>query len=104
MKIFRVVVRGHFDGLGDGDRRMLLDHAADHDIMRSAFTREGTFTYDTQLVAFNYRYEVRHTDPAPDEHAIGGAAIDRARADLTVRGLMAKHLRVTVTDMASVWS
>ncbi|MFN8018423.1 MAG: DUF6204 family protein [Acidimicrobiales bacterium] len=109
MKVYRVVVRGQFDGLDDDQRAALLAEADEHDILRSAFTEWGTFTYDERLVAFNFRYEVRIPDdpaggtggdPPTDPTEVGLA---RTRAQLAEWGLGHKHLRATATDMASVW-
>lgn len=104
MKIFRVVVRGQFADLDDAQRAALLDDAGDHSYLKSAFTKDGTLTYDEQLVAFNFRYEVRHGDPVPDDEAIGTTAMARATKTLGGMGLTAKHLRATVTDMATIWN
>lgn len=104
MKIFRVVVRGQFAGLDDAQRVALLDKAAEHDYLKSAFTKDGTLTYDEQLVAFNFRYEVRHAEPVPDEETIGATSVERATKTLGGMGLTAKHVRSTVTDMATIWN
>lgn len=104
MKIYRAVVRGQFADLDEPQRRRLLDDAPAHHFHKSAFTSDGTLTYDEQLVAFNFRYEIRHGDDGPSEDDIGDAAIERARATLAADGLAAKHLRVAVTDMATIWS
>lgn len=105
-KIQRVVVRGHFADLDDDTRARLLAEAADHDIFRSAFTADGTFTYDDRLVAFNVRYEIRvpDADDADDaEAAAVDVAIERTTRWLTSVGIGHKHLRATATDMTSVW-
>jgi len=101
VRVFRVVVRGHFDGLTEDQRRALLAESDDHDYLRSAFTADGTFTYDRRLVAFNLRYEVRVDEEGDDPVAVG---LDHARSDLASWGLRAKHLRATAVDMADVWS
>ena len=84
---------------------MLLAEAGEHEIFRSAYTRDGTLTYQPDLVAFSFRYEVRDSgdDPAEAEHRVVAIAMDRARAALDARGIGFKHLRATATDMASVW-
>ena len=104
MKIFRVVVRGQFADLDEAQRGALLDRAGEHSYLKSAFTKDGTLTYDEQLVAFNFRYEVRHGEPVPDEATIGATSIERATTTLRGMGLTAKHLRFTVTDMATIWN
>jgi hypothetical protein len=105
VKVYRVVVRGQFDGLHEDQRTALLAEADDHDILKSAFTEQGTFTYDRRLVAFNLRYEVRVGDDADvgqvDPAQIGLA---RARDQLDRWGLAHKRLRATATDMATLWN
>lgn len=106
-RIYRVVVRGQFADLDEPTRERLLREAPEHDIFRSAFTTEGTFTYDTRLVAFNLRYEVRVAeDPAGDDDSQAVAlarSLDRAAAWLATVGLGHRHLRATATDMAAMW-
>jgi Family of unknown function (DUF6204) len=103
-KIYRVVVRGQFDGLNDLTRSKLSAEADDHDFLLSAFTSEGTFTYDDRLIAFNFRYEMRGDDGAADEStAIGNEALARAVHWLNRAGYGHKRLRATVTDMATMW-
>ena len=103
MKIYRVVVRGQFADLDETTRSRLLDDAEEHHFLRSAFTADGTLTYDEQLVAFNFRYEVRQTADDPSENAIGDAATERTIRTLQESGVGYKRLRVTVTDMATMW-
>lgn len=103
-RIYRVVVRGHVAELDDEVRAALLAEAEEHSIFRSAFTADGTFTYDERLVAFNLRYEIRVPD---DADGAGAPAVDealaRASAWLTSVGIGHKHLRATATDMADLW-
>ena len=103
MKIYRVIVRGQFADLDDDSRSTLLTEAPDHHFLRSAFTRDGTLTYDEQLVAFNFRYEVRDSDDELGVDEISDGCIGRSVATLASRGIQAKHLRSEVTDMASMW-
>jgi hypothetical protein len=109
-KIYRAVVRGHFSEIDDATRTALIAAADEHTYFDSAFTAEGTFTYDPQLVAFNVRYEMRFVpdDPTdPDDTVtdieVESAAIDRASAWLDSKGYGHKPLTVSVTDMASMW-
>lgn len=105
-RIYRVVVRGHVAELDDEVRAALLAEAEEHSIFRSAFTADGTFTYDERLVAFNLRYEIRVPDDADGAEA-GATAVDealaRASAWLSSVGIGHKHLRATATDMADLW-
>ena len=102
--VHRVVVRGHFADLTAEQRAALLAEADEHSFHRIAYTDWGTFIYEPNLVAFNFRYEVRiadDADPAPDPTEIGLA---KARASLAEWGLDHKHLRATATDMSEMWS
>ena len=102
MRIYRAVIRGHFADLSDDAAGELRAKAADHHVLKSAFTTAGTLTYDDQLVAFNLRYELR----VPDELAgsdIEAAALELAENRLANEGFGYKKLRVNVTDMATMW-
>ncbi len=107
-RIYRVVVRGHFHGLDDEQRANLRAAAPDHEIFKSAYTRDGTLTYEPNLVAFSFRYEMREPDDALSdaeaERAVVDAAMAKARASLDVIGVEHRHLRATATNMANVWS
>ena len=109
-KIYRAVVRGHFSDLDDATRRALVEVADEHTYFDSAFTSDGTFTYDEGLVAFNLRYEMRFvpadpSDPADTvtEQEVETAAMERASGWLESKAYGHKHLTVSVTDMASMW-
>ena len=104
--VFRVIVRGRFDGLDDDQRATLLASAGDHDMTSGQlFTIGGTLTYDRRLDFFSYRVESRvDTDePATAEATALGHAVDVATEDLVRRGLPWHDLRATGTDMASMW-
>ncbi len=60
--IYRVTVRGRFGTLDEPARRFLAAEQANHDIFKSAFTSEGSFTYVLATKFFNLRYEVRTSD------------------------------------------
>ena len=105
LHIFRVTVRGQFAELEPSQRAALLAVADDHSVFRSAYTREGTFTYEPNLVAFNFRYEIREPD---DDGRDARAAAEQRGLELAVAALAEgslghKHLRVTVADMADMW-
>lgn len=109
-KIYRTVVRGHFDEVDDATRAALLAVADQHTYFDSAFTAEGTFTYDPQLVSFNIRHEMRFVpdDPSDPDDTITDAevetaALERATKWLDSKGYGHKHLSATVTDMATMW-
>ena len=102
--VHRVVVRGQFDALTDEQRAALLAEADEHTFHKVAYTDWGSFIYERNLVAFNFRYEVRiddEADPRPDPVEVGLA---KAQASLAEWGLGHKHLRATATDMSEVWS
>jgi hypothetical protein len=109
-KIYRAVVRGHFSDIDAATRAALVAVADEHDYFHSAFTAEGTFTYDPQLVAFNLRYEMRFVPNDPSDRddtvtdaEVEAAAMKRTVAWLDAKGYGHKHLTVSVTDMASMW-
>ncbi|MGW9032934.1 DUF6204 family protein, partial [Streptomyces sp. NPDC055722] len=57
IRTFRITVRGVFDGLDDGQRAELLARAAEHDVLRAAFTPEGHLSYDfAARTAFTFRF------------------------------------------------
>jgi len=107
VKIFRIIVRGRFDGLDDARRAELRAVVDDHDLLRNAqFTQLGAFTYDRRVDFFSYRVEVRvdADDPATAEADAFARAIVLATADLERRGLAGRDLRATGQDMAEIWS
>ncbi len=102
--VHRVVVRGHFADLTAAQRTQLVAEADEHSFHAVAYTAWGTFIYEPNLVAFNFRYEVRiddEDDPAPDPVDVGLA---KASASMAEWGLGHKHLTATATDMSQVWS
>ncbi len=104
MKIYRVVVRGHFADLDEATIVRLRSEADDHHYLKSAFTKDGTLTYDEQLVAFNLRYEMRFTDDDDGECSVESEALAMAARRLEREGFGFKRLTVTATDMASMWA
>ncbi len=104
--VHRVVVRGHFADLTSEQRAALLAEAEEHSFHKVAYTEWGTFIYERNLVAFNFRYEVRTDDEAAEGPPIDPTeiALAKAQASLAEWGIGAKRLRATATDMASVWS
>jgi hypothetical protein len=103
VSVHRVVVRGHFADLTSDQRAALLAEAGDHGFDSVTYTEWGTFIYEPNLVAFNFRYEVRIDDeasPRPDPVAIG---IAKAEASMRDWGLATKHVTATSTDMSDMW-
>ncbi len=91
---YRVTVRGRFHELDERARRWLRAHRTEHDIFVSAFTSEGTLTYDDRLDFFNLRYEVRLTggDATPQR------AVETAEAEA---GAFLGTLRLGYRDLHS---
>jgi len=106
LHIFRVTVRGFFKDLAPDIRTALLDVAADHDHLDAAFTEGGTFTYETRLTAFSFRFELREQGedgPAEARERAEADALDRARSYLADNRIGHGDLRVQATDMADMW-
>ena len=106
--IYRVVVRGQFDDLAPDRREVLLAEADNHDIFKAAYTKEGTFTYEPNLVAFQFRYEIRimaddSDSPADNEAAVVAQAEEQATTFLQQAGFGHKRLRFEPTNMADFW-
>ncbi|EST34290.1 DUF6204 family protein [Streptomyces roseochromogenus] len=99
-RTFRITVRGTFDNLTDAQRAALLAEAAEHDVLRSAFTPEGTLTYD---IAARPAFVFRFSDTGAEEEDILEAterAEAAAQAWLTERGYGFKNLRSTAEDLS----
>ena len=99
-RVYRVTVRGRFGDLSEVARQHLVRHVADHDIFKSGYTSEGTFTYDHHIDFFNLRYEIRIAADA-DEAGERGRA--EAEAFLSTLGFAHRGVKVTVVDVSSVW-
>ncbi|WP_309094483.1 DUF6204 family protein [Streptomyces sp.] len=99
-RTFRVTVRGVFDGLSDEQRAALLERAAEHDMLRAAFTPEGHLAYD---VAARPAFTFRFLDSGEAEEDILEAterAENAARAWLEQRGYGYKNLRSSAEDLS----
>ena len=98
-RVFRVTLRGRFTDLTEPARAYLQRHVDEHDIFDSAYTPEGTLTYDKRLDFFNLRYEVRAVDgDVAAEHAIV-----EANRFLATMGLTHGPLKPTVVDVSAMW-
>ncbi|MEU1619282.1 DUF6204 family protein [Streptomyces sp. NPDC005722] len=99
-RTFRVTVRGVFDGLTAEQRAELLAQAAEHDVLRAAFTPEGHLTYD---IAARPAFTFRFLDSGEAEEDILEAA-ERAEAAartwLGERGYGHKNLRSQAEDLS----
>lgn len=98
--IFRVTVRGQFDALDEKSRARLIREQPDHDIFKSAYTTEGTFTYDKDVLFFNLRYEVRTAEGSAAAESTG---VREAELFLRTLGFGFKKLKVNVVDTSTAW-
>ncbi|MER5450924.1 DUF6204 family protein [Streptomyces sp. NPDC002766] len=99
-RTFRITVRGVFDGLGADQRAELLARAAEHDVLRAAFTPEGHLSYD---LAARSAFTFRFLDSGEEEEDILEAserAEEAAKAWLTERGYGYKNLRSQAEDLS----
>ncbi|MEU6174058.1 DUF6204 family protein [Streptantibioticus parmotrematis] len=99
-RTFRVTVRGVFDGLGADQRAELLARAAQHDVLRAAFTPEGHLSYDLAArPAFTFRF----ADTGEEEADILLAterAEQAAKTWLEERGYGYRNLRSQAEDLS----
>jgi hypothetical protein len=100
-RVFRVTVRGRFADLSEQARAYLVRTQTEHDIFRSAYTPEGTFTYDAAIAFFNLRYELRAAGPDAAE-LVELEGIDEAEQFLSTMGFGYTALKATVTDMSAM--
>ncbi|MER7789493.1 DUF6204 family protein [Streptomyces sp. NPDC097640] len=99
-RTFRITVRGVFDGLSTDQRSELLARAAEHDVLRAAFTPEGHLSYD---IAARPAFTFRFLDSGEAEEDILDAterAEDAAREWLGQRGYGFKNLRSSAEDLS----
>jgi hypothetical protein len=101
--IFRVTVRGRFFELSDSQRGRLVGTLEDHHITKAAYTDEGTFTFDSNIYSFSLRYEIR-TDSDCPEDAAAEIGLAQAETFLHTLGIGYQKLKVTTTDMRSMWA
>ena len=101
--IFRVTVRGRFSALSGPQRAFLVEALDDHHVTKSAYTAEGTFTYDSNIYSFSLRFEIRVEGEHPDDLA-GELGLQQAETFLRTLGIGYQHLKVTTTDMESMWA
>ena len=99
--MFRVTVRGQFSDLTEQARAFLARSQPEHDIFRSAYTPEGTFTYDSRLAFFNLRYELRASG-ADAAELVELEAVEEAERFLATMGFSSKKLTATVVDMSAM--
>jgi Family of unknown function (DUF6204) len=98
-RTFRVTIRGRFHELSDRARAYLEGAQAEHDIFVSAYTPEGSLTYDDRIDFFNLRYECR----ADDEDTAALECLEEAERFLDTMQFGHRDLRVAVTDLSAMW-
>ena len=98
-RTFRVTVRGRFHELSERSRAYLQGARAEHDIFVSAYTQEGSLTYDDRIDFFNLRYECRASDS--DSAAI--ECLEEAERFLATMQFTHRDLRVNVVDLSAMW-
>jgi hypothetical protein len=99
-RVFRVTVRGQFFNLSDDARRYLAKVQSEHDLFISAYTPEGTLSYDERVMFFNMRYEA-HAD---SEDIALTKSVSEAEAFLRTMGFTHKPLKATVVDVSQMWN
>ena len=98
-RTFRVTIRGRFQELSERSRAYLQSARAEHDIFVSAYTPEGSLTYDDRIDFFNLRYECR----ADDEDSAALECLEEAERFLDTMKFGHRDLRVTVSDLSAMW-
>ena len=98
--IYRVTARGRFKDLSEQAHSFLVRQQPDHDIFKSAYTTEGTFTYDEKIQFFNLRYEVRTSEGEDDAASIGEK---EATLFLRTLGYSSHKLKITVANVSAMW-
>lgn len=99
--VYRVTVRGRFAELTEPARRYLTRTQAEHDVFLSAYTQEGTFTYDAAILFFNLRYERRGCGVDSARRA-ELESIAEAERFLDTMGFGHTALEATVVDMSAM--
>ncbi|WP_052851158.1 DUF6204 family protein [Streptomyces avicenniae] len=94
--MFRVTIRGTFDGLTDAQRAAL--RAGEGVPVGPAYTEAGAFTFDSSVAVFSFRCEV----PAEEPEDGDDEATLRALAALDAYGYRYTARRIAVTDMRAV--
>ena len=97
--VFRVTVRGQFANLSDEARRYLVKAQAEHDLFVSAYTPEGTLSYDERILFFNMRYEV-HSETEEDALTL---ALSEAEQFLNTMNFTHKPLKANAVDVSQTW-
>jgi hypothetical protein len=102
-RVYRVTIRGRFGDLTGVARSYLVGNQADHEIFNSGYTAEGTFTYDSRIDFFNFRYEVRVIDDEPQAAAETHALVE-TEAFLRTMKFSYRDLKVESVDASAIWA
>lgn len=103
-RTYRVQVTGQFAGLAPALKGRLRDEQDEHDLLVSAFTPGGTFTYTSSLTRFTLRYLLEVADESAAE-ADATALLEGellATDFLESRGLTHKPLDVSAVCLQDV--
>jgi hypothetical protein len=73
----------------------------DHEIFKSAYSPEGSFTYDARIDFFNLRYEIKVDG---DVAAAEESGLVEAEFFLATMGFVHRGLKATVVEMSTVWN
>ncbi|MEV8630034.1 DUF6204 family protein [Streptosporangium sp. NPDC051023] len=100
MHDYRVMVRGRFAGLSDGQKAELTARLAEHDVLSgNGFSKEGGFAYLPDLGPFTFRYVVTVEDEEGEREAVE-RALAKAKSRLGAYGH--GELSVSATDMRDI--
>jgi hypothetical protein len=102
-RIMRVTVRSRFGHLSPRASEYLRANQLDHDVSNSAYTPEGTLTYEAAIDYFSIRYDIRMGADDPDEVA-SDRGVDQAEHFLRAMGFDHRPLKAKVTEVADVWN
>ena len=103
-RTYRVQATGQFADLSPTVRAQLRGEQAEHDLLLSAFTPEGTFTYSPSLTRFTLRYllEVSEASAAEADEAALIEAELLATQFLESRSITHKPLTMSATCLDDV--
>jgi hypothetical protein len=101
-RTIRVTVRGSFDKLSEAQLAELVGARAQHDVMSTAYTREGHLAYDLPARPFfTFRFEATAKEQT-EIPAITADAQARAAGWMAERGYPVKNLTAQTVDMSEV--
>jgi hypothetical protein len=97
----RVVTRGEFQNLTDGQRDKLRAELDQHDLLLAGYTAAGTLSYDAELRPFTIRCEIVQAADRPDQEAADTGAL-AALELLDGLGLAHHRLRTTASCLDDI--